>query len=85
MPDEFRSLLQNYLDGNVVEDDIRYWVGFNMDDPPDNIVPLIYDVALALWDMDYGREAGYVTEDHFRAAVTGLLAEELEPTPSGDA
>ena len=85
MSNEFRTLLQNYLDGNAAEDDIRYWVSFNMDDPPDDIVPLIYDVALALWDMEYARERGYATEDHFRAAVADLLAEELELASSGDA
>ena len=84
MPSEFRNFLQNYLDGNAVEDDVRYWVIFNMDDPRDDIVPLIYDVALALWDMEYARERGHATEDDFRAAVAELLAEELEPAPSGD-
>ena len=63
----------------------RYWGSFNIDDPPDNVVPLIYDVALALWDMEYARDRGYATEEDFRATVAKLLAAELEPASSGDA
>ena len=35
--------------------------------------------------MEYARERGYATEEDFREAVAELLAEELEPAPSGDA
>lgn len=83
--EEFHTLLNNYLDRKILEDDVRYWIGCHLGEPPDEIVPLFYDVALALWDMEYARERGYATEDHFRDAVAELLAEELEPAPSGDA
>ena len=80
MSDEFRTLLKNYLDGKDTQDSIRYWVSFNLDDAPEDTVPLICDVALAMWNTD-----DYATEDGFRAAVAELLAQELEPAPSGDA
>lgn len=80
MSDEFRTLLKNYLDGKGTQDSIRYWVSFNLDDAPDDAVPLICDVALAMWNTD-----DYGTEEDFRAAVAELLAEELAPAPSGDA
>ncbi len=83
--EEFHTLLNNYLDGKVLEDDVRYWIGCHLGEPPDEIVPLFYDVTLALWDMEYARKTCHATEDYFRAAVVELLAEELEPTPSGDA
>ena len=82
--EEFQILLNNYLDKKILEDDIRCWIGYHLDEPPDEILPLFYDVTLALWDMEYARKTGHATEDDFRAAVAELLAEELEPTPSGD-
>lgn len=81
---EFHSLLRDYLDKKILEDDVRCWLGYHLDEPPDEILPLFYDVTLALWDMEYGRKTGHATEDYFRAAVAELLAEELEPAPSGD-
>ena len=83
--EEFHALLNNYLSGKILEDDVRYWIGCHLGEPPDEIVPLFYDVTLALWDMEYAREGGHVTEEDFRMAVAELLAEELEPAPSGDA
>ena len=79
MSDEFRTLLKNYLDGKGTQDSIRHWVSFNLDDAPKDAVPLICDVALAMWNTD-----DYGTEDDFRAVVAELLAEELESVPSGD-
>ena len=64
MSDEFPTLLRNYLDGKGTEDITRYWVSFNLDDAPEDDVPLICDVALAMWNTD-----DYGTEDGFRAAV----------------
>ena len=83
--EEFHALLNNYLSKKILEDDVRYWIGCHLGEPPDEIVPLFYDVTLALWDMDYARERGHATEDDFRAAVAELLAEEFEPASSGDA
>ena len=85
MFDEFISLLRNYLDGEVPLDSIRYWIGSHLGDPPSDFEPFMLDVALALWDMEYARKTGHATEDDFRMAVAELLAEQLEPTPSGDA
>ena len=81
---EFHTLLNNYLDRKILEDDVRCWIGYHLDEPPDEILPLFYDVTLALWDMEYARDRGYATEEDFQAAVAELLAEELEPAPSGD-
>ena len=83
--EEFHALLNDYLSRKILEDDVRYWIGGHLGEPPDEILPLFYDVTLALWDMEYARDRGYATEDHFRKAVAELLAEELEPTPIGDA
>ena len=70
--DEFHSLLRDYLDHKILEDDVRDWIGGHIGNPPDEIVPLFYDVTLAMWDM----EAGCGTEDDFRASIVELLAEE---------
>ena len=47
--------------------------------PADDVENLMLDVAMAMWNTD-----DYGTEDNFRKAVAELLAEELEPSPSGD-
>ena len=83
--EEFHALLNDYLSRKILEDDVRYWIGSHLGEPPDEILPLFYDVTLALWDMEYARETGYATEDDFRAAVAELLAEELEPASRSDA
>ena len=83
--EEFQILLNNYLDKKILEDDIRCWIGYHLDEPPDEILPLFYDVTLALWDMEYARKTGHATEDDFRAAVAELLAEQQTPVPGGDA
>ena len=80
MSDEFLALLKNYLAGKSTQDSIRYWVSFNLDDAPEDAVPLICDVALAMWNTD-----DYGTEDDFRVAVAELLAEEFAPVSSSDA
>ena len=80
MLDEFCTLLRNYLDGEVPLGSIRYWIGCHLGNPPSDVENLMLDVAMAMWNTD-----DYGTEDHFREAVAKLLAEELEPAPSGDA
>ena len=84
MVEEFHALLNDYLSRKILEGDIRYWIGGHLGEPPDEILPLFYDVTLALWDMEYARERGDATEDDFRAAVAELLAEELEAASCGD-
>ena len=79
MLDEFCSLLRKYLDGESPQDSVRCWIGYHLGDPPNDVENLMLDVAMAMWNTD-----DYGTEDDFRAAVAELLAEELEPTPSGD-
>ena len=76
--------MNNYLDQKILEGDVRYWIGCHLGEPPDEIAPLFYDVALTMWDMEAGRKSGHATEDHFRAAVAELLAEELASAPTGD-
>ena len=80
MSQDFRSLLRDYLDGKVTQYAVRHWISFNLDEPDADIIPLIHDAALAMWETDnYGGEAG------FRAAVAGLLDRELAAAPGGGA
>ena len=80
MSQDFRSLLRDYLDGKIPQYAVRHWISFNLDEPPADIVPLIHDAALAMWETDnHGGEAD------FRAAVAGLMARELAAAPGGDA
>ena len=80
MLDEFCTLLRSYLDREVPLSSIRYWIGCHLGNPPSDVENLMLDVAMAMWNTD-----DYGTEDYFRAAVAELLAEELQPAPSGDA
>ena len=80
MVEEFSSLMRNYLDGEVPLDSIRYWISCHLGNPPSDVENLMLDVAMTMWNTD-----DYGTEDDFRKTVAELLAEELEPTPSGDA
>ena len=82
---EFHTLLHDYLAGKILEDDVRQWIGEHLGEPPDEILPLFYDVTLALWDMEYARNGGYATEAYFRESVAELLAQEPAPAPVGDA
>ena len=71
---EFHALLNDYLAGKILEDDVRYWIGCHLGDTPDEILPLFDDVTLALWDMEYARANGHATEEYFRESVAELLA-----------
>ena len=81
---EFHALLNDYLGGKILEDDVRHWIGGHLGDTPDEILPLFDDVTLALWDMDYARAHGHATEDYFRESVAELLAEDLASTPGAE-
>ena len=79
MSKDFRSLLQDYLDGKVAQYAVRHWVSFNLDEPPAAIVPLIHDVALAMWETD-----NHGTEADFRTAIVVLLAQETAVAAGGN-
>ena len=81
---EFHALLNDYLGGKILEDDVRYWIGCHLDDTPEEITPLFHDVTLALWDMEYARAHGHATEDYFRESVAELLAEDPASTPGAE-